>query len=127
MSILIYMHKGEWILQDKFKALSEEIRLRIISILLESNLCVCEIEACLKISQSNASRHLTVLKNYGILESYKKAQWTYYKISDEFIRGNKELWDYLKKNLKYLPNYEKDRLELLNCKKQNLCKFNGGK
>lgn len=113
-------------MKNKFKALSEEIRLRIVSILLENNLCVCEIEACLKISQSNTSRHLTVLKNCGILESYKQAQWTYYGISDEFIRINKELWDYLSINLKHLPSYEKDRLELLNCKKQNLCKINGG-
>lgn len=74
MSVLIYTHKGGKILKDNFKALSEETRLRIVSILLENNLCVCEIETCLKISQSNASLHLAILKNYGILESYKKAQ-----------------------------------------------------
>lgn len=122
----MYTHKGGKILKDKFKALSEETRLRIVSILLENNLCVCEIETCLKISQSNASRHLAILKNYGILESYKKAQWTYYKISEEFMKRDRELWDYLNKNLKYLPYYKKDKLELLNCRKQNLCKINGG-
>lgn len=119
------MNQGGCILRDKFKALSGEIRLRIIAILLENNLCVCEMETCLQISQSNVSRHLTVLKNCGILESYKEAQWTYYTISDEFITLNKELWDYLRENLKYLPSYEKDRLELSNYKREKISKING--
>lgn len=42
------------------------------------------------------------------------------------MKRDRELWDYLNKNLKYLPYYKKDKLELLNCRKQNLCKINGG-
>lgn len=109
---------------DIFKALSEESRLRILSLLLEGELCVCEIEACLRMTQSNASRHLTALKRCGILESNKKAQWTYYKISDGFIQKNTELWEYLKGRLRTLPSYPSDCEEYQKCKLQGLCECN---
>lgn len=107
-----------------FKALSEESRLRILSLLLEGELCVCEIEACLKMTQSNASRHLTALKRCGILENYKKAQWTYYKISDDFIQKNTELMEYLKDRLRTLPSYLSDCEAYQKCKAQGLCSCN---
>ncbi|NLC16461.1 MAG: winged helix-turn-helix transcriptional regulator [Clostridiales bacterium] len=98
-----------------FKSLSEESRLRIISLLMQKEMCVCEIETCLKMTQSNASRHLTDLKRSGILESYKKAQWTYYKISPNFIENNKELWEYLKKEIRNMRFYAKDLEEYKKC------------
>jgi ArsR family transcriptional regulator len=111
-------------MMDIFKALSEESRLRILSLLLEGELCVCEIEACLKMTQSNASRHLTALKKCGILESYKIAQWTYYRMSNSFIQENKELWEYLKRRLGELPSYLSDCEEYQKCKAQGLCSCN---
>lgn len=107
-----------------FKALSEESRLRILALILEGELCVCEIESCLKMTQSNASRHLTTLKNSGILESYKKAQWTYYRLNNNFIQENKDLWEYLKNRLKELPSYSSDYEEYQKCKEQALCECN---
>lgn len=106
---------------DIFKALSEQNRLRILSLLLENELCVCEIIECLKMTQTNVSRHLTALRKCGILENYKQAQWTYYKINKEFIIDNEELWSYLNKNLKELPSYTEDREAYRKCKAQDLC------
>lgn len=94
-----------------FKSLSEESRLRIISLLMQNEMCVCEIESCLKMTQSNASRHLTDLKRSGILDSYKNAQWTYYKISQDFIESNKGLWEYLKKGIMGMDFFNKDYQE----------------
>ncbi len=94
---------------DIFKALSEHSRLRILALLLHSEACVCEIEASLEMTQSNASRHLTLLKKAGILASYKKAQWIYYFISDDFKKNHQELWLYLVHNLPQLPEYASDQ------------------
>jgi len=80
---------------DLFKALSDENRLRILNLLNLQELCVCEIETILDITQSNTSRHLTKLKGAGIITSYKDAQWVHYKVSDEFIMAHKSLFDYL--------------------------------
>lgn len=93
---------------DIFKALSEESRLRILILLMEREMCVCEIELCLSMTQSNASRHLTSLKRCGILESYKKAQWAYYRINENFKDEHKELWEYLKRKVRELPTYQTD-------------------
>mgnify|MGYP000897567728 CR=1 FL=1 len=106
---------------DILKALADESRLRILSQLIKGEMCVCEIEHCLGLTQSNASRHLNILKKAGILDSYKNAQWTYYKISDEFINDNKELYDYLKIKTYTLPFYADDCTKYADCKLQDLC------
>jgi ArsR family transcriptional regulator len=106
---------------DILKAIADETRLRILSQLLKSEMCVCEIEQCLELTQSNTSRHLTVLKKAGVLDSYKNAQWTYFKISDEFINENKELYDYLVIKISSLPSYKDDCDKFSNCKLQDIC------
>jgi ArsR family transcriptional regulator len=106
---------------DIFKALSDETRLRILSLVLEGEMCVCEIEESLGLTQSNASRHLTVLKNAGILSCRKQAQWAYYRLSEEFCNENRELVEYLLKKLKLLPTYDPDRQKRDACKQEDLC------
>lgn len=55
------------------KALAHEIRLEIVDILREKEaLCVCEITEILGTSQSSVSKHLSVLKDSGILDSKKE-------------------------------------------------------
>lgn len=65
---------------NTMKALSDEIRLRIINILYEEDLYVCEIVEVLSLPQSTVSRHLTILKNSNIIEDTKHGQWAYYKL-----------------------------------------------
>ena len=68
---------------DIFKALSDETRLTIMSLLLRhGELCVCDLVAVLQISQSKASRHLRYLKNAGLLDDRRKGIWVHYKVSD---------------------------------------------
>ena len=104
-----------------FKALSEESRLRILSLLMIREMCVCEIETYLKMTQSNASRHLTVLKNCGIIESYKQAQWAYFKIDEHFKQDNKALWEYLQITLKQIRTYPDDFKEYEKYKGNDIC------
>ncbi len=106
---------------DIFKALSEVSRLRIITLLIDEELCVCEIEHCLDMTQSNASRHLTILRQCGILDCKKKAQWAYYCINERFKEEQKELWSYLLNKLKELPTYETDFQKLKVCKERSIC------
>ncbi len=60
------------------KALADPNRLRILNLLHEEPLCVCDLEAILDLNQSNLSRHLSKLKQAGIVTSQKKALFTYY-------------------------------------------------
>jgi ArsR family transcriptional regulator, arsenate/arsenite/antimonite-responsive transcriptional repressor len=65
------------------KALADENRIRILNLLRDGELCVCDIETVLGIKQSNASRHLNRLKIAGIIDSEKKSQWVYYRLKDD--------------------------------------------
>ncbi len=106
---------------DKFKALAEESRLRILALLLDGELCVCEIESALGMTQSNASRHLTALKKCGILESRKDAQWAYYSISPKFKQEDEQLWTYLSVNLKKQTTYSIDHDSCEKNRQNNMC------
>ncbi|OLS01990.1 ArsR/SmtB family transcription factor [Tissierella creatinophila] len=82
-------------MDNLFKSLGDENRLRIINLLRKEELCVCEIEAILDTTQSNVSRHLTRLRNEEIVIFKKKSQWIYYEIDPKFIEDNKLLYEYL--------------------------------
>ncbi|WP_227018791.1 ArsR/SmtB family transcription factor [Sinanaerobacter chloroacetimidivorans] len=88
------------------KALSDETRLRILNLLYEKELCVCDLEESLGILQTKVSRHLGYLKKAGLIESRKKAQWVYYSIAKnpdtEFIN------DLILKNLRNNEIYKMD-------------------
>lgn len=91
-----------------FKAMGEDIRLRMMGLLLKSELCVCDIEEVLGISQANASRHLLKLKSAGILSSRKNAQWVYYSIDKKLREAHPELVTALESEVKKLANYKND-------------------
>lgn len=92
-----------WNMIETFKALSEESRLKILALLLDGEMCVCEIEDALKMTQSNVSRHLTALKSAGIIECNKSAQWVFYGISEKFKAENQHLWMLLQEKLNQDP------------------------
>jgi ArsR family transcriptional regulator len=64
-----------------FKALSDEIRLRIVKLLEEGELCVCDIVAALDIVQPKASFHLGVLKKAGLIKDRKRGKWIHYSLN----------------------------------------------
>lgn len=104
-----------------FKALSDETRLRILSVLWSKEMCVCEIEASLGLTQSNVSRHLTILKNAGLINGDKRAQWMYYNMDQVFLREHAILCEYLQTQFGKLRTYEKDTARLSACKQMDLC------
>ena len=101
---------------DLFKALAEENRLKILALLLNQEQCVCNLETQLNMNQSNVSRHLIALKQCGIVESSKSAQWAYYKISEQFKIQHQQLWLYLLEQMQLAPYKELSELNRLdNC------------
>ena len=68
-----------------FKALSDETRLRILALLKESELCVCDIAETLKMSQPNISFHLGMLREAGLIKDKKSGRWIHYSLDDSDI------------------------------------------
>ncbi|MGB3944222.1 MAG: metalloregulator ArsR/SmtB family transcription factor [Methanothrix sp.] len=67
---------------EVLKAVADPSRLRIIKLLKEGELCVCEIMAALDRRQSSTSHHLSVLKDAGLVRERKDGKWSYYRIAD---------------------------------------------
>lgn len=70
-----------------FKALSDTTRLKILYLLTDGELCVCELIYALNIPQSTASHHINVLKNAGLIESRKEGVWMHYRLSNPLEIG----------------------------------------
>lgn len=84
----------------KFKALSDETRLRILNILLVRECCVCEVMEALEISQTRASRNLNILYDAGFLKSRRNGLWSFYAIdTDSLEESDLCLADTVKKGL----------------------------
>ncbi|MGV8905880.1 MAG: ArsR/SmtB family transcription factor [Acetobacterium sp.] len=64
------------------KILSDTNRLRILNLLYGRELCVCELEYLLGISQSNLSKHLRLMSGSGFVESRRENKFAYYRIQD---------------------------------------------
>ncbi len=62
-----------------FKALGNPIRLKIFRLLLVEPLCNCELTVILDSSQSSISQHLKIMKNAGLIETFKLDQWIFYR------------------------------------------------
>lgn len=67
------------------KALADENRLRILNLLNHKELCVCEMENILGMTQSNVSRHLIKLKDAELIESEKQGQFVFHKVNPEVL------------------------------------------
>jgi ArsR family transcriptional regulator len=64
------------------RALGDDTRLRIFSLLTKAELCVCELEDVLDLSQSLVSNHLAVLRRAGLVEGRRDAEdgrWVFYR------------------------------------------------
>ncbi|WP_319759274.1 metalloregulator ArsR/SmtB family transcription factor [Maridesulfovibrio sp.] len=67
-------------LAERIKALSDPTRLRIISLLANGELCICDLMEGLALPQSRISRHMSMLKNAGWVEGRRSGKWTYYSL-----------------------------------------------
>lgn len=66
-----------------FKALSDETRLRIVSILSDQELCACEILQSFNITQPTLSYHMKLLVEAGLVSSIKDGSWVKYTLNND--------------------------------------------
>jgi ArsR family transcriptional regulator len=69
-------------LESTYKALADGTRLRILALLVEGEVCVCEIHDTLRLPQPTASRHLAYLRRSGLVEARRDATWMHYRLAD---------------------------------------------
>ena len=97
------------------KALSDETRLRIVKLLEEREICVCEFMQVLEMSQPRISRHLAVLKNAGLVDDRREGKWVYYSLCNR--SDSEEVKTILKTMSKMVNTYSEVRNDKINLKK----------
>ena len=81
---------------DVFKACSDATRLRILFLLSEQELCVCELVTILGMPQGKISRHLAVLKQSRLVADRRDDSWIYYSLQEPDSGLKQRLYDYLR-------------------------------
>ncbi len=74
---------GDKMYENFFKALGEPTRLRIVRLLAQKELCVCELEEILNISQPRISQHLKVLKQARLVKERREGTKRYCKLDHD--------------------------------------------
>ena len=69
-----------------FKALSDENRIQILSLLSGGEKCACKLLETLQITQPTLSHHMKILCDAGIVVGRKDGKWMHYSISDTGIK-----------------------------------------
>lgn len=95
-----------------FKGLAEPVRMRIAVLLLDRELCVCDLMEVLQLPQSTISRHMSLMKAAGLVRDRRCGKWVYYKFESGQQVG--EISDLLSRNC---PGSDPHRSDLENLKK----------
>jgi ArsR family transcriptional regulator, arsenate/arsenite/antimonite-responsive transcriptional repressor len=105
------------------KALSDPNRVKIIKMLQQRVLCVCEIKAALSVAQPTVSKHLKLLEDAGLVASEKDGLWVNYRLTDG---SSSPYAATVLGNLRHWLNDEKQIMELVkklpSIRREDVCK-----
>lgn len=104
-----------------YKALSEQMRLRILMLLTQGELCVCDIMAVLGEPQSKVSRHVAYLKNSGLVQGKRVGTWMHYRLKSDLDSFPAAHIEFLKKQLSGLEWVLADAEKMKHIQSQKLC------
>lgn len=68
-------------------ALADPTRLRILALLQQGEVCVCDIHGSLDVPQPTASRHLAYLRRHGLVVGRKDGLWVHYRLADDLLQA----------------------------------------
>lgn len=108
-------------LEGFFRGLADTSRLRILNLLFQGELCGCDIQHVLGASQSNVSRHLTYLKNSGLVLDRRSGYRVYYRLTASSSLDHKLLFRYLRDAFKRDKQFSDDLKTLKEAIKEGAC------
>ncbi|MCX5817489.1 MAG: metalloregulator ArsR/SmtB family transcription factor [Proteobacteria bacterium] len=108
-------------LTQMYKALSEDMRLRVVMLLTHGEICVCDLMAIFGESQSKVSRHLAYLKHSGLVRSKRVGTWMHYSLRESLDSTIDAQITFMKQQLSQLPVFLRDEERIQDIKKQKLC------
>ncbi len=107
------MPKKNYNIELLFKALADRTRLRLISLIGDSEVCVCFFVAILKVSQPKISRHLAYLRRAGIVAARREGKWMHYRLTEPPDEHAARIFREVRAALAEHPELQRDREKLL--------------
>lgn len=104
-----------------FRALSEEVRLRILLLLAHGELCVCDLMDVLDEPQSKISRHLSYLKRSGLITGKRVGVWMHYMLSEPTEDTIHAQIEFMRERLSNLPAFKEDIAKMDTLKERKRC------
>ena len=90
-----------------FKSCSDEARLRILYLILKNKeMCISDLEHILDFTQSKTSRHISYLRNAGLLNVRKQDQYVYYSVKDEMKEIMNLIFNFLEKDITLKKDFD---------------------
>lgn len=100
-------------IENLFKALADRTRLRLISLIGDSEVCVCFFVAILKTSQPKISRHLAYLRRAGIVAARREGKWMHYRLTEPPDAHAAQIFREVRAALAEHPELQRDRAQLV--------------
>ena len=73
-------------LAELFKVFGDSTRIKILCVLAESEMCVCDISALLNMTQSAISHQLRILKQAKLVKSWREGKVVFYSLDDDHVK-----------------------------------------
>ena len=73
-------------LAELFKVCGDSTRIRILFVLFEAEVCVCDLAAALNMTQSAISHQLNILKRNKLVKSRREGKSMFYSLADDHVR-----------------------------------------
>ncbi|HXT64775.1 MAG TPA: metalloregulator ArsR/SmtB family transcription factor [Pyrinomonadaceae bacterium] len=96
-----------------FKALADRTRIRLISLIGDSEVCVCFLVAILKTSQPKISRHLAYMRRAGIVAARREGKWMHYRLTEPPDEHAARIFREVRASLAAHPELQRDRERLM--------------
>jgi ArsR family transcriptional regulator, arsenate/arsenite/antimonite-responsive transcriptional repressor len=104
-----------------FRAFSDPIRLRILSLLQRGELCVCDLVEVLTLPQPTVSRHLSYLRRAGLVTVRQERSWNYYQLAPARSPFHSKLLECLGSCFRDVPEMTKDATRARTLRKRGGC------
>lgn len=106
---------------DRFRGLADGTRLRMINLLTEGELCGCDIQYVLDLSQPNVSRHLTYLKRSGLVTDNRQGYRVFFRLNGADDPEHAALFAYLREAFRQDRVFAQDKRRLQRAIRNGAC------
>jgi ArsR family transcriptional regulator len=100
-------------IKDLFQVLADKTRLRCLALIsVHKELCVCELNYALELSQPKTSRHLSTMKLNGLVSQRREGQWMLYSLNPELSEFEQKLINLVVTELQTQTQFQQDNQRL---------------